>query len=97
MRIREAFRLELVTIAWMVIEAAAAMTAGVMAASLSLLAFGLDSLIELMSAGVLIWRLTAELRHGQARIGPRLRRMKTTGYHSERASSPPSDELVDRS
>jgi divalent metal cation (Fe/Co/Zn/Cd) transporter len=64
--IREAFWLELVTIAWMVIEAAAAMTAGVMAASLSLLAFGLDSLIELLSAGVLIWRLTVELRHGQA-------------------------------
>ena len=33
--------------------------------SLALLAFGIDSLIELASAGVLVWRLTVELRHGQ--------------------------------
>ena len=31
-----------------------------------LLAFGLDSVIELISAGVLIWRLSVELRRGQA-------------------------------
>ena len=30
-----------------------------------LTAFGLDSVIELASAGVLMWRLTVELRHGQ--------------------------------
>jgi len=36
------------------------------ARSLSLAAFGLDSVIELASAGMLIWRLTVELRHGQA-------------------------------
>lgn len=30
-----------------------------------LLAFGLDSVIELVSAGVLMWRLSVELRHGQ--------------------------------
>ena len=29
------------------------------------MAFGLDSVIELASAGVLIWRLNVELRHGQ--------------------------------
>jgi divalent metal cation (Fe/Co/Zn/Cd) transporter len=58
MLIREAFWLEWATIAWMVIEAAAAVAAGVMAGSIALLAFGLDSLIELISAGVLIWRLT---------------------------------------
>ena len=50
----------------MVIEAAVAIGAGVMAGSLVLLAFGLDSVIELISAGVLIWRLSVELRHGQA-------------------------------
>jgi divalent metal cation (Fe/Co/Zn/Cd) transporter len=37
------------------------MTAG----SLVVLAFGLDSVIELTSAGVLMWRLIVELRHGQ--------------------------------
>jgi divalent metal cation (Fe/Co/Zn/Cd) transporter len=31
-----------------------------------LLAFGIDSVIELASAAVLVWRLTVELRHGQA-------------------------------
>jgi hypothetical protein len=29
------------------------------------LAFGLDSLVELASARVLMWRLSIELRHGQ--------------------------------
>ncbi|HUB45812.1 MAG TPA: cation transporter [Acetobacteraceae bacterium] len=50
----------------MLIEAAVAIWAGVHAASVSLLAFGIDSVIELASAGVLIWRLTVELRRGQA-------------------------------
>ncbi len=62
----QAFRLEYATVAWMVIEAAVAIGSGIAAASVSLLAFGIDSLIELLSAGVLLWRLTVELRHGQA-------------------------------
>ena len=63
--IQEAFRVEYLTIAWMVIEAAVAIGSAVEANSLTLLAFGIDSLIELASAGVLVWRLTVELRHGQ--------------------------------
>ncbi len=62
--IGQAFRLEWVTISWMTVEAAVAMAAGVAAGSLSLMAFGLDSAIELISAGVLIWRLSVELKHG---------------------------------
>jgi divalent metal cation (Fe/Co/Zn/Cd) transporter len=50
----------------MVIEAAAGIGAWLAAGSLALLAFGLDSVIELASASVLIWRLSVELRHGQA-------------------------------
>jgi divalent metal cation (Fe/Co/Zn/Cd) transporter len=64
--IREAFWLEWATAIWMVIEAAVAIAAGIMAGSISLLAFGIDSVIELVSAGVLMWRLTVELRYGQA-------------------------------
>ena len=64
--IREAFWLEWATAIWMVIEAAVAIVAGIMAGSISLLAFGIDSVIELVSAGVLMWRLTVELRYGQA-------------------------------
>lgn len=62
---RRAFRLEWLTVGWMIVEAAVAIGAAVAAGSLSLAAFGLDSVIELASAGVLIWRLTVELRHGQ--------------------------------
>lgn len=63
--IRQAFRLEWLTIGWMTIEAVVAIGAGLAAGSLVLMAFGLDSLIELASAGVLIWRLTVELRRGE--------------------------------
>ncbi len=63
--VKEAFLLEWITVAWMTIEAAVALASGVLAHSITLLAFGLDSLIELASAGVLIWRLAVELRHGQ--------------------------------
>jgi divalent metal cation (Fe/Co/Zn/Cd) transporter len=63
--IQQAFRLEWLTVAWMVIEAVVAIGAGAMAGSLTLTAFGLDSVIELTSAGVLISRLRHELRHGE--------------------------------
>src|SRR5437868_3671073 len=64
--IRQAFRLEYITLAWMMIESAVAIASGISAGSLTLTAFGIDSLIELASAAVLVWRLTVELRHGQA-------------------------------
>ena len=64
--IHEAFRLEWLTIGWMTVEAVVAIASGVAAGSLVLVAFGLDSVIELASAGVLMWRLSVELRHGHA-------------------------------
>jgi divalent metal cation (Fe/Co/Zn/Cd) transporter len=63
--VRQAFRLEYLTLAWMTVEAAVGIGAGIAAGSLALTAFGADSLIELASAGVLVWRLTIELRQGQ--------------------------------
>lgn len=48
----------------MVIEAAAAIGAAIVAHSLTLLAFGIDSLIELASAALLLWRLNVELIRG---------------------------------
>ena len=63
--IRDAFRIEYLTIAWMVIEGAVAIASALKAGSLTLLAFGFDSLIELASASVLVWRLRVELRYGQ--------------------------------
>jgi divalent metal cation (Fe/Co/Zn/Cd) transporter len=64
--IERAFRLEYLTFAWMMVEAAVAIGSGLAAGSLTLTAFGIDSLIELASATVLLWRLTVELRNGQS-------------------------------
>jgi hypothetical protein len=66
--VSRALRLEWLTLGWMAIEAAVAIGSGIAAHSLTLIAFGADSVIELASAGVLIWRLTAESRHGEAFI-----------------------------
>jgi divalent metal cation (Fe/Co/Zn/Cd) transporter len=63
---RQAFRLEWLTVGWMIIEGAVAIGAGVAAGSLTLTAVGLDSVIELASACVLIWRLNVQLWHDQA-------------------------------
>jgi divalent metal cation (Fe/Co/Zn/Cd) transporter len=51
---------EWVTIAWMMVEAAVSLRAGIAASSIALLAFGIDSVIELVSAGALLRRLVLE-------------------------------------
>ena len=56
--VQEAFRLEYVTLAWMLVEAVVSIGSGVAARSTTLLAAGIDSLIELASAALLIWRQT---------------------------------------
>jgi divalent metal cation (Fe/Co/Zn/Cd) transporter len=63
--IRQALHLEYLTVVWMTIEAVVAISSGIAAGSLTLVAFGIDSVIELASAGVLFWRLTVEHRHGR--------------------------------
>jgi divalent metal cation (Fe/Co/Zn/Cd) transporter len=63
--VRQAFRLEWLTIVWMAVEATVAIASGIAAHSITLIAFGLDSVIELASAGVLIWRLSNELKYGR--------------------------------
>jgi divalent metal cation (Fe/Co/Zn/Cd) transporter len=50
-----ALRLEIVTIIWMVIETAVALAAGILARSLLLVAFGIDSTVELAS-GIVVFR-----------------------------------------
>jgi Co/Zn/Cd efflux system component len=63
--VARAFRLEWLTIGWMSVEAVIATVSGLAAHSISLLAFGIDSVIELLSAFVLVWRHSVELRHGE--------------------------------
>ena len=46
--------------AWMVVEAAVAITAGLIAASIALIGFGLDSVIEFFSASIVVWQLRGE-------------------------------------
>ena len=53
-------RLEYFTIAWNGLEAAVALVSGLLAGSIALVGFGLDSVIETISAGILLWRLRAE-------------------------------------
>ena len=58
--IKRGVTLEVLTIAWMVVEAAVALGAGVAAHIVLLTAFGIDSVIELLSGIVLFRRLSAE-------------------------------------
>lgn len=53
-------RLEYLTIAWNAFEGAVALLSGVVVGSVALVGFGLDSVIETMSAGILVWRLRAD-------------------------------------
>lgn len=57
-----ALRLEYLTVGWNLIEGSIAVAAALVASSIALLGFGIDSFVESASAGVLIWRLRAEAR-----------------------------------
>ena len=61
---RRAIRLEQFSVGWMLIEAGVAGTAGIIAGSLALTSFGFDSVIELVSATLVLRRLRAELAGG---------------------------------
>ena len=61
-RMRPALRLERLSLVWMVIEASVSLGAGLAARSLLLIVFGADSVIELISAGLLFRRLSHEAR-----------------------------------
>src|SRR5213080_4269321 len=58
--VRQALLLTHITIGWMTIEGAAALLLGWASKSLLLEAFGIDSVVELFSAAVLLWRLKVE-------------------------------------
>ena len=62
MAVRAGVRLEVVTVAWMAVEAVLAIGAGIVARSVLLTAFGFDSVIELLSGVTLLWWLSAEAR-----------------------------------
>jgi divalent metal cation (Fe/Co/Zn/Cd) transporter len=53
-------KLEYFTVAWNAIEGAVAVWAGAAAGSISLVAFGVDSFIELASGTALLWRMSVD-------------------------------------
>ncbi len=62
--ISAAIALQWLTISWMIAEAAIAIVSAIQAHSVSLLGFGLDSVVELISAAVVARRLYVEGRDG---------------------------------
>ena len=58
--VRRALWLTYITLAWMTVEGAVTLILGYMSNSLLLEAFGMDSMVELFSGGVLLWRLRVE-------------------------------------
>ena len=64
--LRRIWCIQVITIAWMTIEAAVSLSAAWMARSPALLAFGGDSAIELLSAIVVLWRFQTNRSHEHA-------------------------------
>jgi divalent metal cation (Fe/Co/Zn/Cd) transporter len=54
---RRGFWLEYASMGWMTVEAAVAVIAGILASSIALIGFGLDSVIEFFAASVVVWQL----------------------------------------
>ena len=69
---RVGIRLELLTVGWNAIEAAVAIAAGVAAGSVALVAFGLDSVVEVSAALVVLWQFFGEVPEDRERRALRL-------------------------
>ena len=68
---RTALFLVVVGLLWNLVEAVVAFWAGLQADSIAILAFGLDSIVELFAGGVLVWRLTTHLDEEEAEAAER--------------------------
>jgi divalent metal cation (Fe/Co/Zn/Cd) transporter len=78
---RQALRLAYFTIAYNVAECALSLLAGAWAGSIALVGFGLDSLVESLSGGVMIWRFARHETLSAAEEKRRERRaVKIVGY-----------------
>jgi len=58
-------RLEYFTIAWNSLEGIVAIAAGLIAGSISLVGFGIDSVIEVISGAALLWRMSIDAEEHQ--------------------------------
>lgn len=62
LNLKRGLRLEYLTVGWNVVEGIIAVAAGIVAGSIALIGFGVDSFVETISGAVIIWRLMAEIR-----------------------------------
>ena len=69
---REGVRVEQITVAWMTVEATLSIGAGIVAHSLLLVAFGLDSATELVTAVIPLGRLSVQARARRSPVWTRL-------------------------
>lgn len=60
--LRRGKKLEYFTVVWNSLEGIAAVLAGISAGSISLVGFGIDSFIEVISGMALLWRIYADVR-----------------------------------
>ncbi len=58
--VQRGLRLELLTVGWNALEALIGIAAGMVAGSIALIGFGLDSVIETSSGAVMLWRLATD-------------------------------------
>ena len=63
---RTALVLVFVGLLWNLVEAGVSLWAGVLADSVAMLAFGMDSIVELLAGGVLLWRFKTEREEAEA-------------------------------
>ncbi len=70
--VQRGLRLETLTVAWNSAEAVIGIVAGIVAGSIALVGFGLDSVIEVSSGAVLLWRLRADRDHSRREQAERL-------------------------
>ena len=68
---RTALILVLAGLLWSIVEAVVALWAGIQSGSVAILAFGLDSIVELLAGGVLVWRLRSEQDESESEAAER--------------------------
>ena len=59
--LKRGLRLEYISLGWNLIEGAVAIVAGVIAGSVALIGFGVDSFVESSSEAVIVWRILSEI------------------------------------
>lgn len=78
--VRKALWLEYFTVGYNVLEGLASIAIGVLANSIALISFGIDSFVESLSGGILIWRLKAVVKDEQHEKEIEKKAMRYIGY-----------------